>query len=335
MPCVAQARAIRGKGSCHAWHKLMRYVTLETAKRPYGHLSLRPLISPSLLWNLILIIGVSAQNSGSCARILANYNRKRRLLREKTYICNQKQAKLHIPMTGSHLLVAGVIIVFVIAFIATMLVLNASAKKIISTNTKLVENQNTLLEQNKIQGRELEKRMSELKEKKGELEVQKEMIEALQRQQEELAERLKHAKMDEVTLLREQTRQHREYIELTADMTDEELMAWLDQKMDETRLFTDTNLTLKTMAKSLGLTQKRLGGLFKNHPKYSSLGDYLNEKRFLLACKLLVEEPNWTIEAVGAEAGFGGRRTFQTEVKRRLGITPLQYRQSQALSGEE
>ena len=238
-------------------------------------------------------------------------------------------------MTGAHLLIAGVIIVFVIAFTVTMLVLNASAKKIISTNTKLVENQNTLVEQNKIQGRELAKRMSELEEKKGELEVQKETIEALQRQQEELAERLKHAKMDEVTLLREQTRQHREYIELTAGMTDKQLMAWLDQNMDETRLFTDTNLTLKTMAKSLGLTQKRLGGLFKNHPKYSSLGDYLNEKRFLLACKLLVEEPNWTIEAVGAEAGFGGRRTFQTEVKRRLGITPLQYRQSQALSGEE
>ena len=238
-------------------------------------------------------------------------------------------------MTGAHLLIAGVIIVFVIAFTVTMLVLNASAKKIISTNTKLVENQNTLVEQNKIQGRELAKRMSELEEKKGELEVQKETIEALQRQQEELAERLKHAKMDEVTLLREQTRQHREYIELTADMTDEELTAWIDEQMDETRLFTDPDLTLKAMAKALGLTQKRLGSLFKNHPKYNSLGDYLNEKRVLYACRLLREEPHWTIEAVGKEAGFGGRRTFQTEVKRRLGITPLQYRQSQALKSEE
>jgi AraC-like DNA-binding protein len=82
------------------------------------------------------------------------------------------------------------------------------------------------------------------------------------------------------------------------------------------------------MANALGITQKRLGSLFKNHPKYNSLGEYLNEKRFLYACHLLREEPNWTIEAVGAEAGFGGRRTFQTEVKRRLGITPLQYRQA-------
>lgn len=114
-------------------------------------------------------------------------------------------------------------------------------------------------------------------------------------------------------------------------MTDEELMAWVDLQMDEKRLYTDTNLTLKTMAKSLGLTQKRLGMLFKDHAKYSSLGEYINEKRFLYACQLLREQPNWTIEAVGAEAGFGGRRTFQTEVKRRLGITPLQYRQSLGL----
>lgn len=211
-------------------------------------------------------------------------------------------------MAGAHLLIAVVIIVFVIAFIITLLVLNANAKKLISTNTKLVEKQNMLLELNKQQGSE---------------------IGMLQKRQEELEEILKQKTADEVMLLREQTRQHREHIEQTADMTDEELMTWIDEKMDETHLFTDTNLTLKTMAKSLGLTQKRLGGLFRNHPKYNSLGDYLNEKRFLYACRLLREEPHWTIEAVGTEAGFGGRRTFQTEVKRRLGITPLQYRQSQ------
>lgn len=233
-------------------------------------------------------------------------------------------------MTGTHLLIAAIFIVFVLAFLITVLVLNANTKKIISTNTKLVERQNTLLEQNKKQGCELEKRMSELEEQNSKLEEQKELIEALKRQQEELAKQLKHSTLDEVMFLREQTRQHREHIELTADMSDEELMEWVDQMMDEARLFTDPNLTLKTAAKALGLTQKRLGGLFKNHPKYNSLGDYLNEKRFLYACRLLREEPHWTIEAVGTEAGFGGRRTFQTEVKRRLGITPLQYRQSQS-----
>ena len=206
-------------------------------------------------------------------------------------------------MSGTQLLIVAVIIVFVIAFVITMIVLNAHAKKMISTNTQLVENQNTLLEQNKQQENELENRINELE------------------------ERLKQHIEDEVTLLQEQTRQHRERIEQTANMNDEELMAWLDQEMDERQLYTDTNLTLKTMAKSLGLTQKRLSELFKNNEKYNNLGDYLNEKRFLLGCRLLREKPNWTIEAVGKEAGFGGRRTFQMEIKRRLGITPLQYRQ--------
>ena len=206
-------------------------------------------------------------------------------------------------MNGTQPLIVAVIIVFVIAFVITMIVVNAHAKKMISTNTKLVENQNTLLEQNKQQENELEKRINELE------------------------EQLKQHIEDEVTLIQEQTRQHRERIELTADMNDDELIAWLDQEMDERQLYTDTNLTLKTMAKSLGLTQKRLSELFKNNEKYNSLGDYLNEKRFLLGCRLLREKPNWTIEAVGKEAGFGGRRTFQMEVKRRLGITPLQYRQ--------
>ena len=189
-------------------------------------------------------------------------------------------------MSGTHLLIAAVIIVFVIAFIITVLVLNDSAKKIISANTKLVENQNTLLSQNKMQGSELEKRMSELAEQKSELAEQKEMIEMLQRQQEEFAAQLRHRSTDEVMQLREQTRQHRKHIELTAEMTDEALLSWIDHQLDESLLFKDSNLTLKTMAQALGLTQKRLGGLFKNHPKYISLGDYLSEKRFLYACHL-------------------------------------------------
>ena len=204
-------------------------------------------------------------------------------------------------MAGPQLLIVAVIIVFVVAFVVTMLVLNVQGKRMVSTNTKLVENQNTLLEQNEQRESELVKRIDDL--------------------EEQLKQHI------EVTLLQEQTRPHRERIELTADMSNEELMAWMDYEMDERLLYTDSELTLKTMAQTLGLTQKRLGELFKNNEKYNSLGDYLNEKRFLYACRLLREKPNYTIEAIGTEAGFGSRRTFQMEMKRRLGITPLQYRQ--------
>lgn len=209
-------------------------------------------------------------------------------------------------MTGPQQLTIAIIIVFVIAFIITMIVLNSYVKNMLSSNSRLVDNQNALLEQNKKQ----EKDKTELKKRINELE-----------------EELKNQTGGEVAQLKEQTREYRENIELTADMCDEDLMVWIDQKMDETRLYIDNNLTLKTLANALGLTQRRLGSLFKSHPKYASLGDYLNEKRVLLACKLLREKPNWTIEAIGTEAGFGSRRTFQMEMKHRFGITPLQYRQ--------
>lgn len=210
-------------------------------------------------------------------------------------------------MTGPQLLIVAIIVALVIAFIITMIVINKHTQKLFSINSRLVANQNTLLDRNK-QHEDDEK---ELKSQINELEEERKLQTG-----------------DKVTQLREQTRQYRENIELTASITDEDLMTWLDQKMDETQLYTDTELTLKTMANSLGLTQRRLGALFKNNPKYASLGDYLNEKRVLLACRLLHEKPNYTIEAVGTEAGFGSRRTFQMEMKRRLGITPLQYRQN-------
>ena len=58
-------------------------------------------------------------------------------------------------MTGTQLLIVAVIVMFVIAFVITMVVLNTHAKKIIDTNSKLVENQNAILEQNKVQENEL------------------------------------------------------------------------------------------------------------------------------------------------------------------------------------
>ena len=128
--------------------------------------------------------------------------------------------------------------------------------------------------------------------------------------------------------MKQQVQEQQEYLENTADMTDEQLLSWVDLQMDKTKLFSDNKLTLKSMANALGLTKKRLGGLIKNHPKYSTLSEYINEKRFIYACQLLRDEPNWTIEAVGTKAGYGGRRTFHTEVKRRLGVTPSEYRHS-------
>ena len=67
-------------------------------------------------------------------------------LRYNMYFCTQIQQK---NMTGPQFLILGIIIALVIAFIITMLVLNANAKKIIDINSHLVESQNVLVELNK------------------------------------------------------------------------------------------------------------------------------------------------------------------------------------------
>ncbi len=216
-------------------------------------------------------------------------------------------------MTGMQILIVAIIIVFVIAFVVTMLFVNAQASKIIDVNVKLAESQHTLLTQNKTQTDLLEK-------------LEEQTI-SQQRELDDLYKRLK-GQQDKVADLRQQTRGHCQQIKATQDMNDEELMHWIDMRMDETRLYTTPTLSLKDTAKALGLTQKRIGQLFKNNEKYANLGEYLTEKRFLLACELMRENPEWTIEAVAKEAGFLTRRTFQEVMKAGLGLTPSQFRQT-------
>jgi len=230
-------------------------------------------------------------------------------------------------MTGPQILIAAIIIVFVIAFVITMLFVNSQTSKIIDANVKLAEIQNTLLSQNKTQTVLLEKLEEQTASQQQTLTDKQKVLDDQQRELDELYKRLEE-QQDKVTELRQQTRGYRQLIKATQDMNDEELMAWLDERMDETRLYTTPTLSLKEMAKALGLTQKRLGQLFKNQEKFNNLGEYLTEKRFLLACELMRKNPEWTIEAVAKEAGFLTRRTFQDVVKAHLGLTPSQFRQT-------
>ena len=68
-------------------------------------------------------------------------------------------------MTGPQQLTIAIFIAFVIAFLITMILLNSHVKKMLSSNSRLVDSQNALLEQNKQQERdktELKKRINAL-----------------------------------------------------------------------------------------------------------------------------------------------------------------------------
>ncbi|MBQ2173994.1 MAG: helix-turn-helix transcriptional regulator [Alphaproteobacteria bacterium] len=131
---------------------------------------------------------------------------------------------------------------------------------------------------------------------------------------------------ERVSELQVETTSLRENIMDTKEMTDDELREWIEKHMNESKMFTDPDLSLKDMALRLGLTQKKIKQLVKDSERYNRLYDYLTEKRVLYACELIKANPQWSMEAVSKDSGFVSRTTFQTEFKKRIGVTPAQYR---------
>ena len=117
-----------------------------------------------------------------------------------------------------------------------------------------------------------------------------------------------------------------------ADMTDEQLMGWIDAQIESLGLYKNPNVTLKEIAQALGLTQRRITQAIKTRREDNTLAEYLNTKRLLEGCRLLVDQPNWTVDAVAHEAGFGGTTTFRTIFRNRFGMSPKQYREKKRLA---
>ena len=201
-------------------------------------------------------------------------------------------------MTGSTLLITAVFFAFLIAVATSILLTYRQTNKVVQENSQLAQTLHSLREESE----EQHKTLTELK------------------------ERLMGN--DKVTELKEETESLRENINDTKTMTDEELWAWMDLQLTESHIFTDPDLNLKGMAQRLGLTQKKIKQLLKDSQRYDRLYDYLTEKRVLYSSELIKQNPQWSMEAIGKEAGFVSRSTFQTEFKKRIGVTPAQYRQS-------
>lgn len=111
-----------------------------------------------------------------------------------------------------------------------------------------------------------------------------------------------------------------------ARMTDVELLAWLDAKMDQMLLYTDPELDARKISEIFGVSQRRILRTMKLENAPGSVTAWLSEKRIARACKLLSARHEFTIEAISQEAGFRSRRTFQNMFKQHLGVTPSEYR---------
>lgn len=200
-------------------------------------------------------------------------------------------------MTANNILITAVFFAFLVAVAISIYLTYRQTNKVLKKNTRLVD----------------------------EVENQKELQNQLHNELRELKEQLRP--QDRITELQQETESLRENINDTKNMTDDELKGWIDLQMTESHMYADPNLNLKGIAQRLGLTQKKIKQLLKDDERYNRLYDYLTEKRVLYSCELIKENPQWSMDAISKEAGFVSRTTFQTEFKKRIGVTPAQYRQ--------
>lgn len=200
-------------------------------------------------------------------------------------------------MTANIFLITAVFFSFLVAVAISIFLTYRHTNKVLKNNNQLVD----------------------------EVENQKELQHQLHNELKELKEQLKP--LDRIAELQQETESLRENINDTKDMSDDELREWIDLQMSESHMYADPDLNLKGIAQRLGLTQKKIKQLLKDDERYSRLYDYLTEKRVLYACQPIKENPRWSMDAISKEAGFVSRTTFQTEFKKRIGVTLAQYRQ--------
>ena len=200
-------------------------------------------------------------------------------------------------MTANIFLITAVFFSFLVAVAISIFLTYRHTNKVLKNNNQLVD----------------------------EVENQKELQHQLHNELKELKEQLKP--QDRISELQQETESLRENINDTKDMSDDELREWIDLQMTESHMYADPDLNLKGIAQRLGLTQKKIKQLLKDDERYNRLYDYLTEKRVLYSCELIKENPQWSMDAISKEAGFVSRTTFQTEFKKRIGVTPAQYRQ--------
>ncbi len=203
-----------------------------------------------------------------------------------------------VPMTANSILITAVFFAFLVAGAISIYLTYRQTNKVLKNNLQLVD----------------------------EVENQKDLQHQLHNELKELKEQLNPK--DKVSELQQETKWLRENINDTKDMSDDELREWIDLRMTESHMYADPDLNLKGIAQRLGLTQKKIKQLLKDDDRYNRLYDYLTEKRVLYSCELIKENPQWSMDAISKEAGFVSRTTFQTEFKKRIGVTPAQYRQN-------
>lgn len=98
-----------------------------------------------------------------------------------------------------------------------------------------------------------------------------------------------------------------------------------DTAVTQGRLYAKPEVTRDVLVELMGTDSTTFSRIIREQSGCQNLNDYLNRKRIALACQLMQQHPNWTVETFAQDCGFQTVRTFNRVFKTATGKTPTQY----------
>jgi AraC-like DNA-binding protein len=101
----------------------------------------------------------------------------------------------------------------------------------------------------------------------------------------------------------------------------------ITKAMKESKIFLNSRLTVKQLAKELGSNEKYVSNII-NQRYQMNFSNFVNDFRIKHATEILLDEKykNFTIEAIGGLSGFSSKSAFNATFKKVNGITPSEYK---------
>lgn len=107
---------------------------------------------------------------------------------------------------------------------------------------------------------------------------------------------------------------------------DSSLISRLNILMKEEKPFTDSGITRKSLADRLGTNEVYLADAIRENFDGLTYLDYINHLRLDYACQLLIDNRNFTLDAIADEAGFGSSATFFRLFKKEYAMSPGDFK---------
>jgi AraC-like DNA-binding protein len=112
------------------------------------------------------------------------------------------------------------------------------------------------------------------------------------------------------------------------------LLLGIERALGTERMFTDTHLTLGRLAAAIGSTPHQVSEALNRHASIS-FHELVNRHR-VAEVKAQLQDPasdRFTIEGIGAAAGFGSRSALYAAFRRHEGMTPTEFRARMRATG--